>query len=268
MDFIKIGSGDANNIPLLRRASRMECPFIISTGMQSMHSIRLLTDIMSTIPQKRDVAIMHCVSSYPTAVEDCNLEYIQLLKKENPMLVVGYSGHELGIDVSTAAVCLGARIIERHFTLNKKFKGTDHQCSLEPKEMADMIGNFRKLKSFLEEAAVNKKPMKENSYWLMEKVLGNVEHIRGALLPIKEEKTGPLPCELPCRNKLGKSVVVCRDIKCGSILNWMDLDVKVSKPQGISPEYYDSVLGSTLNTNISYGMPLLWENITEKHNKM
>lgn len=263
VDFIKIGSGDANNIPLLHRASRLCCPLIISTGMQSMQSIRLFTDIICGKNNKGNMALMHCISSYPTAVENCALEHIKLLREQFPELVVGYSGHELGIEVSTAAVCLGARIIERHFTLNKQFKGTDHQCSLEPQEMIAMIDNFHKLKFLLEEAN-NSEKNGEVGRWVMQKILGEsgMERIQSALLPV-EARSGPFLCEIPCKLKLGKSLVASKDLKQGAVLRRKDLEVKVSEPQGISAEHYNCVIGSILNVDISNDMPIIWSAIEQ-----
>lgn len=113
--FIKIGSGDANNIPLLEEAARLQRPLVISTGMQSERMIARIVSIMETAQQpttQRDYALLHCVSAYPTMATDSRLlRMTQLQQHFGDVCVVGYSGHESGIGVTLASVVLGAKVI-------------------------------------------------------------------------------------------------------------------------------------------------------------
>lgn len=256
MPFIKIGSGDANNFPLLEKATKLECPLVISTGMQTMSTIERINEIM-TKANKRNYALLHCVSSYPTQPKDTLLEMLNILKNSFPQCVIGYSGHELGIDISKAAVLLGARIIERHFTLDKQQKGSDHKCSLEPKEFGKLIEDVRDIMStnnFVQEIS------KEEILRLLE----NAPSVKDAFELFDLELNANrciLPCEMDCRLKLGKSIVAYRDLKAGEHIGIDDLCIKVSEPNGISAEYIDSVVGTELIDDVKRDEPLMWEHI-------
>lgn len=106
---IKIGSGDANNVPLLRVAAKLPQPLIISTGMQNQSMVDRIVDIMQSTG-KLNYCLMHCVSSYPTAAENVQLRQLCEYRKRFPNICIGYSGHELGTAISTAAVALGAKV--------------------------------------------------------------------------------------------------------------------------------------------------------------
>lgn len=218
--FIKIGSGDANNFPLLKKAANLEVPLIISTGMQSLDTIKEIVKIM-TDAKKRNYALMHCVSSYPTKPEDCNLRTITLLQDMFPSVSIGYSGHEVGINITSAAINLGARIVERHFTLDKNQKGSDHKCSLIPDEFGKLISRTR------------------NGY-----KVELLDDEKSALKVVLKKEI--LNCELNCRMKLGKSLVYKRNIEKGSKIDEDDIIVKVTEPFGISAEYIYDVIGKIL----------------------
>lgn len=112
---IKIGSGDANNIPLLREAAKLSQPLIISTGMQTQTMVNCIVDIMRGA-RKTNYCLMHCVSAYPTAAENVQLRRLCEYRKLFPNVCIGYSGHELGTAISTAAVALGAKVC--HFAFD------------------------------------------------------------------------------------------------------------------------------------------------------
>ncbi|CAH1155220.1 unnamed protein product [Phaedon cochleariae] len=218
--FVKIGSGDANNFLLLEKAAKTNIPLIISTGMQTMEKVR---DIYQTVSKyHKNFALLHCVSSYPTPFEDINLNVINLYKKEFPDITIGYSGHELGIHISTAAVALGCKIIERHITLDKKQKGTDHKCSLDPKEFKKLVEDIRTL----------------------EKAMGE---------PVKILRES----EKPCYEKLGKSLVYARPLHKGHTLELSDFHVKVSVPKGIDGSDMMKVVGKKLVGNVRENEPVL-----------
>ncbi|XP_044259170.1 sialic acid synthase [Tribolium madens] len=220
--FIKIGSGDSNNLLLIKEAAATKIPLVISTGMQEMQGVRATYECVTQY--HKNFALLHCVSAYPTPLEDINLEVINLYKKEFPDIVIGYSGHELGIDVSVAAVALGAKIIERHITLDKRQKGSDHQCSLEPQELKLLIKKIREL-----EIALGK--------------------------PVKVFQ----PSEHPCYNKLGKSLVASRALRNGDILQLENIKIKVAEPKGIDASLLKDVLGKRVKGDINEDGTILEE---------
>jgi len=247
--FIKIGSGDANNFPLLIKAASMKIPLIISTGMQTMSTVDKIVEIMNQAGNDM-YGLMHCVSSYPTAPRDCNLRMIPILMDRYPNVIIGYSGHELGVCVSKAAVLSGARIIERHFTLNKNQKGSDHSCSLEPKELLSLVQSIEQFKY--------------NQYLLIPsynvneiiKILGREEDefLEAALTQVSKKEI--LSSELACRRKLGKSVVAARKLNKEHKLQAADLSIKVSEPSGISAERYFDIIGMKLMYSVDKDEPI------------
>lgn len=204
--FFKVGSGDTNNFPYLEKTAQKERPMVVSSGMQSMETMRRVYQTVKKYP-KTNFAILQCTSAYPLEAEDVNLRVITEYQKEFPDIPIGYSGHESGICVSVAAVALGAKIVERHVTLDKTWKGSDHEASLVPTELAELVRSIR----------------------LVERALGN---------GIKQM----LPCEKPCHDKLGKSVVAKVNIPKGTVLTRDMLTVKVAEPMGVAAEdIYDLV---------------------------
>ncbi|KAK9884462.1 hypothetical protein WA026_007305 [Henosepilachna vigintioctopunctata] len=219
--FVKIGSGDANNIPLLLQAAKSEVPLVISTGMQALTSVEKIHSIVKRYNAK-NFALLHCVSSYPTPLEDINLSIIKLYQQTFPNNIIGYSGHELGIDVSVAATVMGAKIIERHITLDKSQKGTDHSCSLLPEEFFLMVQNVKKL---------------QIAIGIPQKVC--------------------MQSELICWFKLGKTLVAAKNLTEGQIIKADDLKIKIADPKGIDPIYYESILGKTLKTKVKQDQAIL-----------
>ncbi|XP_022220065.2 sialic acid synthase [Drosophila obscura] len=241
--FIKIGSGDANNFPLLKKAAGLGIPLVISTGMQTIQTVDKIVNIMEDAG-KLDYALMHCVSAYPTAPKDCNLRLISMLKHRFPNVVIGYSGHELGIAITQAAVLLGARIVERHFTLDKNQKGSDHRCSLEPLEFESLIVAIQRFK-------LKQLPLEADGIISM---LGGDQELEEALQYSGEKKI--LPCELPCRNKLGKSLVAARTLHKGLKLQLTDVAIKVSEPNGLHAEEYFDIVGKELTNSVYEDEPI------------
>ncbi|XP_020816605.1 sialic acid synthase [Drosophila serrata] len=241
--FIKIGSGDANNFPLLKKAAGLEVPLVVSTGMQTMATVERIVQIMEEAG-KKNFALMHCVSSYPTLPKDCYLQTISLLMRRFPNVVIGYSGHELGISISQAAVLLGARIVERHFTLDKNQKGSDHRCSLEPEELralASAIYNFK----------LGKKPLCPSD---IVRTLNGGNELEEALRAVHDKNI--LLCEVPCRNKLGKSIVTTRNLNKGHCLQMGDLAIKVSEPSGLTAEVFFEILGKKVTVSVCEDEPI------------
>ncbi|MGV1099874.1 N-acetylneuraminate synthase [Thiovibrio sp. JS02] len=203
----KIPSGELTNLPYLRKLGGLGKKLILSTGMADLAEVQAAVAALlqaGTLPER--LAVLHCNTEYPTPYEDVNLRVMETLRNDL-RLRVGYSDHTLGIEVPIAAVALGAEIIEKHFTLDKTMPGPDHQASLEPAELRQMVQAIR--------------------------------HIETAL-GRKEKK--PTPSELHNRAVARKSIVAAQAIRKGEILNDQNLTVK--RPgTGISPMQWDQVIG-------------------------
>lgn len=147
LGIFKIPSGEVTNYPLLKKIGRLHKKVILSTGMCVLEEIQDAIDILKgegTV----DISLLHCNTQYPTPIDDVNLRAMLTLKKEFGV-PVGYSDHTQGIEVPLAAVALGAEIIEKHFTLDKKMYGPDHIASLDPNELKNMVEGIRKVECAL-----------------------------------------------------------------------------------------------------------------------
>lgn len=136
---IKVGSGEITNLPLLRDLASHGLPLLVSTGMADLDEVREVVEAVDPVP----VALLHCVSSYPTPPEQANLRAIDTLRRAFTDVVVGYSDHCEGLDVSLAAIALGAAVLERHVTYNRAAAGPDHAISLLPDELGELIRRAR-----------------------------------------------------------------------------------------------------------------------------
>ena len=204
MKVWKVPSGEITNLPYLRKIAEVADEIILSTGMSDLDEISKAVEILKK--ENKKISILHCNTEYPTPMEDVNLRAMELLK-EKFNVEVGYSDHTLGIEVPIAAVALGAKIIEKHFTLDKNMEGPDHKASLEPEELKKMVTGIRNI----------------------EKALGKKQ----------KEVT-----ESEKKNKdiARKSIVAKKNIKKGEIFTEESLTVK--RPgNGISPMQWDEVIG-------------------------
>jgi len=206
LEIFKIPSGEIINLPYLRKIGGLKKRIILSTGMADMGEIEDALDVLTASgTPKEDITVLHCNTEYPTPFEDVNLNAM-LTIRDAFKVKVGYSDHTLGIEIPIAAVALGARVIEKHFTLDKNMKGPDHKASLEPKELKTMVEAIRNIK----------------------KALGD---------GVKK----PSPSEL--KNKLiaRKSIVAAKSIKASEIFTADNLTVK--RPgTGISPMRWDEII--------------------------
>lgn len=139
----KIPSGEITNYPYLVEIAKTNLPVILSTGMSEIFEIQEAIDVLKK-NGVNNIALMHCNTEYPTPMEDVNLKAMITMKNFFD-LDVGYSDHTLGIEVPIAAVAMGATIIEKHFTLSRKMIGPDHQSSLEPSELKEMVKKIRNI---------------------------------------------------------------------------------------------------------------------------
>jgi N,N'-diacetyllegionaminate synthase len=213
LDFYKIPSGEITNLPYLEKVAKLGLSVVMSTGMANMQEVRDAFDILVKNGLKKDdITILHCNTEYPTPMEDVNLTAMLSIKKELDVKI-GYSDHTLGIEVPIAAVAMGAKVIEKHFTLDRKMKGPDHKASLEPDELKAMVTGIRNI----------------------ELALGD-----GIKKPSKSEQKNILIAR--------KSIVAIQDIKKGDIFTEQNISVK--RPgNGISAMKWYDVLGRNADKN-------------------
>lgn len=149
MDYWKIPSGEITNLPYLRKIASIGGKVILSTGMSTIIEIEQAVDVLVEGGiEREDIYLLHCTTQYPTPFEYVNLKAMDSLKKLKTG-GVGYSDHTLGIEVPIAAAALGAKIIEKHFTLDKTLPGPDHRASLEPDELSEMVKAVRNIEKAL-----------------------------------------------------------------------------------------------------------------------
>lgn len=217
--LMKIASGEITNLELIDHIAKMKIPMIISTGMTSISEISKVVEIVQS--HKCDFSLLHCVSSYPAKSSDANLSTISHLR--NMFNVpIGFSDHTVGIDVSLAAVALGATIIEKHFTLDKNMEGPDQKLSIDPKELSDLVKKARIIEKALgvprKIAYKNEESFKAN----MRKSLGvNVTIpsntiVKRAMITTFRPGTGIPPNMI--ENFIGRKTK--KTIKKGTLLNW------------------------------------------------
>ncbi len=147
MPFWKIPSGEITNYPYLVKIAKTKKKVILSTGMSNLDEVENAFSLLKKSGTE-DISILHCTSQYPTPFEDVNLNVIPMLK-EKFHVTVGYSDHTMGIEIPIAAVAMGARIIEKHFTLDRNMEGPDHKASLEPNELKKMVTSIRNIEMAL-----------------------------------------------------------------------------------------------------------------------
>lgn len=144
---IKIASGDITFLQLIEKASKLNCPLILSTGMSNIEECKVALSCALN-SKAQEVILLHCVSSYPTPSDACNLRAIQRIA-EDCNCIVGWSDHTVGLLAAPIAVALGAMVIEKHFTLNKNDYGPDHSLSLEPDELKVFVEQIRQAEKLL-----------------------------------------------------------------------------------------------------------------------
>ena len=211
---IKIPSGEINNLPYLIEVAKLKKEIILSTGMSSLKEVKSALKIIKKYSKKNKITVLHCTTQYPAPFKDLNLNVIKTLRKELKC-DIGYSDHSPGIEASLAAVCLGAKIIEKHITLDKKMKGPDHKASLEPEEFKSMIDSIRNI---------------ENSFGNYEKKITKSE--RKIILIAR------------------KSIVASKPIKKGE--KFSDNNITVKRPAlGLSPMNWFDIIGKRSKKNYS-----------------
>ncbi len=221
MDFLKglplkrwkVPSGEITNLPYLEYIGSIQSQVIVSTGMSELHEVKKAIEVLESKGTKREnITVLHCNTEYPTPFEDVNLRAMLTMGKEFDVHY-GYSDHTQGVEVSVAAVAMGARLIEKHFTLDKAMPGPDHSASLDPGELKELVRSIR----------------------TVEKILGS-----------SEKK--PSPSEFKNREIARRSIVAKTEIREGETLTEENICVK--RPgSGISPMKWYEVLGSVAKKN-------------------
>lgn len=204
----KIASGDLTNIPLLKHVAGFGKPVIISTGGGTVADVERVLNAVWPINQQ--LALLHCTAAYPVAWEEMNLKVIQNWRTYWPEITIGLSAHDNGIAMSVAAYTLGARIIEKHFTLNRASKGTDHAFSLEPAGLRKLVRDLKRTRL----------------------ALGDGRKVR-------------YPSEEAPLLKMSKSLVVAGDLPAGHVLTAEDIAAK-SPGGGLPPYEIDRLIGKAL----------------------
>lgn len=207
----KVSSADLTNWPLLVKIKETNKPMILSSGMATESEIKKTVNFLAQ--RDANFCMLHCNSTYPAPFHSINLNYLSSLKKIHPL--IGYSGHERGISISLGAVALGAKVVERHLTLDRNMEGPDHAASLEPDQFKSLVTGIRELEEALGEGGV------------------------------KKVSQG----EMINRENLAKSIVSSRALKKGDIIKLEDLKVR-SPGQGLSPLSIDELIGTELTRDM------------------
>ena len=208
MPAYKLASGDLINTPLLKHVAKIGKPMFVSTGGGTMDDIRRAYDTI--MPINSQLCIMQCTAGYPPKWEELNLKVIETLRREFDDIVVGFSSHDSGIAMAVVGYVLGARVIEKHFTLNRAMKGTDHAFSLE-------VPGFQKLVRDLERARISMGDGQKRRY---------------------ESETKPL-------FKMAKKLVAASDLPAGTTIKPAHIAIK-SPNDGVPPYTFDTFIGKTL----------------------
>lgn len=219
----KIPSGELTNLRFLAHLARKQRPLILSTGMAVLNEVALALDAIKAAGG-RAVAVLQCVSSYPTPLMQANVRGMMTLQRAFGV-PVGYSDHTEGIDAALAAAALGADILEKHITVSRRLPGPDHRASLEPDELADMVRRVRRI----------------------EQALGTGEK-------------HPTADELQTAAVARKSVVVARAVAAGTVLDAADLTIR--RPgTGLAPGTLPTLIGRTAARDLAEGHVIALEDL-------
>lgn len=191
LTLVKIPSGEITNLPYLRKAAQLFSQVIISTGMSTIEEIGNAIEVFEAAGiSQENITVLHCNTEYPTPMEDVNLKAMNHIRQTFET-TIGYSDHTLGIEVPIAAVALGAKVIEKHFTLDKNMEGPDHKASLEPSELKAMVAAIRNIEKAIDGSGV-KTPSnseKKNSDIARKSIVAKTSITKGELFSEKNLTT-------------------------------------------------------------------------------
>ncbi|MEZ3115652.1 N-acetylneuraminate synthase [Halobaculum sp. MBLA0147] len=216
---IKIGSGDLNNHPMLEQIAVAGRPMIVSTGMSTMPEVERAVEVIREANPDVPLALLHCTSEYPTAVEDVNLRAMERMA-EQFSVPVGHSDHTTAVETPAMAVAAGACIVEKHFTLGRRLPGPDHEASLEPDELRE-----------------------------------SVRFARASALARGSSVKRPTAGEWTTRTRVRKSLHTSRELSPGESLSRADLTV-VRPADGLPPGALDRVVGRTVTERVEREAPV------------
>ena len=221
MPLYKIASGDLQNTPLLKHVAKFNKPMIISTGGATLEMIDAAVNAIRSI--HNNFSILQCTASYPAKFEQLDLKVINSLRDRYSENVIGYSGHDNSISMALVAYVLGARVIEKHFTLNRTLKGTDHAFSLEPTGLRKMVRDLSRAQVALGD--------------------GTKKIYDSEVIPIR---------------KMGKMIISSRALIAGHRLSLDDVEFR-SPCDGLPPSFLESILGKRLLVSLDQFEPIKLE---------
>ena len=213
-----------DNFPLLEYICSKKKPILLSTGMATLEEVKESVDFLKK-ENIKDLIIFQCTSSYPAKYEDINLNIIDTYLNEFPDAIIGFSDHSLGIEASIGAVAKGAKVIEKHFTLDKNMEGPDHKASLSPNEIINWVKETRNL----------------------EKALGSYEKV-------------PSKNEISIAKVARKSVVSVKNMKKGTYIKKEDITTKRPGTGIPASEFYE-IIGKKIKRDINKDTLIKWEDL-------
>ena len=220
----KIASGDLTNTPLLRHVAGLGRPIFLSTGGGTMDDVERAVDTI--LPLNAQLCVMQCTAAYPCEVEELNLGVVESYRERFPDLVIGLSDHQSGIAMSLVGYMLGARVIEKHFTLNHAWKGSDHAFSLMPEGMRRLVRDLHRVPDAVGDGVKR-----------------------------------PLASEARPLEKMGKKLVATRDLPVGHVLTAEDLAARSPADGGLPPYELDDLLGRTLTRPLRVDQALVTDDV-------
>jgi N-acetylneuraminate synthase/sialic acid synthase len=217
----KTASGDLKNIPLLTYLAKFQKPVIVSTGGGTMEDVNRAYDAIMPINQQ--LCFLQCTAGYPAAFEELNLNVITTFRERFPKTVIGLSSHDNGIAMAVAGYMLGARVIEKHFTLNHTWKGTDHAFSLEPTGFKKMVRDLRRVRVAMGDGVKR----------------------------VYETEVSPMV-------KMGKKLVAARDLPAGHAIRREDIAIK-SPGDGLPPYEVNKIIGRVTRVPLQADQNIVFE---------
>ena len=221
MPAYKMASGDLRNTPLLKHVARIGKPMILSTGGAEMADVRRAYEAVR--PLNAQLCILQCTAAYPAEPEVMNLRVLETFRQEFPDVVVGLSDHQNGIALAPVAYVMGARVIEKHFTISRAAKGTDHAFSLEPAGMRKLVRDLQRTHQALGDGVKKVYPLEQKPLY-----------------------------------KMAKKLTVARDLPAGHVLRPEDIAIQ-SPSDGLPPYEFDRVVGQTLTRAVKAEEALSFE---------
>ncbi|MFA5065962.1 MAG: N-acetylneuraminate synthase family protein [Dehalococcoidia bacterium] len=222
----KVASGDLTNTPLLKYIANLNKPIFLSTGASTVEEINIAYNEILKLNDK--LCLLHSTCAYPTDYPDLNMRTIQTLKTEFPKAIIGYSGHDNGILAAVIAYMLGATVVEKHFTLNRSWKGTDHSFSLEHEGLRKQVRDIRRVDYLLGDG---KKTIRD--------------------------------IEINAKTKMAKSLYTSKELPAGHILTEKDIIIK-SPGGGLSPNHLAQLIGKKLRLNLPEEAMLSFEHLQKQ----